>query len=325
MVEQRKRQRLPRAAAATALDWGLPVLETRLCRIEGGRFFYRGVDAAELAERATIEETAALLWDRPEAAFEAGRRAAAAPRGGGPLDRALTALVARLPGDPAGQGRSRDLERAGGLVCRLAEGSLGTALADGPLHTAIAKAWRKPRSADAVRRALVLCADHELNASSFALRVAASTGASLTACLIAGLATFSGPAHGGASERVSAFLDEIGPSPGEAAVAARLTRGDELPGFGHPLYPEGDVRALALLPHCRTPPGVAAAIEIGSALTGRMPNIDFALVALERGHRLPRGAAQMLFAIGRSVGWIAHALEQKASRQLIRPRARYIG
>jgi citrate synthase len=125
---------------------------------------------------------------------------------------------------------------------------------------------------------------------------------------------------------VAAFLAEVerAASPA-AAVAARLGRGEPIPGFGHLLYPDGDPRAVALLADAGRAEVVGAVLKAVESATGLRPNIDFALVALERRHALPRGAALAMFAIGRSVGWVAHALEQQATGQLIRPRARYVG
>src|SRR5262249_43193883 len=139
---------------------------------------------------------------------------------------------------------------------------------------------------------LVLCADHELNASSFTVRVVASTRASLTNCLVAGLAALSGPAHGGASERVAAFLDEVARAPSAAAaVADRLGRGEPIPGFGHLLYPDGDPRAVAILADTGTKGMLGAVMKAVENATGQLPNVDFALAALERTFDLPRGAA----------------------------------
>ena len=172
----------------------------------------------------------------------------------------------------------------------------------------------------------------------------ASTGAGLPASVLAGLAALSGPLHGGMTARVEALLDEIGerhrPRPlndelAEATaedglgprqvITARLRRGEALPGFGHPLYPDGDPRGLALisrLPMADPHRAIAAAVD---ALGGEPPNIDFGLVAVARCLGLPAGAAFTLFAIGRSIGWIAHALEQRTQPGPIRPRARYVG
>ena len=115
-------------------------------------------------------------------------------------------------------------------------------------------------------------------------------------------------------------------------MEAWLRQGEGLPGFGHPLYPEGDPRARALLdiaqatlPRSRElAMGRAVAAE-AQALIGETPNIDFALVVLARALKLPRGAALALFALGRTAGWIAQAIEQYSSEAMIRPRARYVG
>lgn len=321
LLERKSRQSRPAAAAATALDWGMPVLTTRLSGIGDGRLAYRGRDAVALAEAASLEEIAALLWDCDGVEFR-GQIAKPAPPAGSPIDRAVAALASELPGaTPAGPAALRG-PRAGRLIRIIAVAAADRWLADGPLHAAIAATWQAPAAADAIRRALVLVADHELNASTFAARVAASTGAPLAHALVAGLVTLAGPAHGGATGRVSALLDEAARlGDGAAAVDARLRRGDDLPGFGHRLYPDGDPRAQALMGAFDIGPLERAVAESAEAMTGLAPTIDFALVALERRFKLPRQAALALFATGRSVGWIAHALEQAGSGQLIRPRA----
>jgi citrate synthase len=326
LSRRKARQRKPATAAATALDWGLPVLETRLSRIEGGRLFFRDKDAVALSETATLEDVAALLWDMPGASFAGGDIRLPPVGATRATDRAMAALAALLPDDRPGESGARLQSRAGKLVRAVASGALAVRLSSGPLHQALAEACAAPAAADFIRRALVLAADHELNASSFAARVAASTGASLTNCLCAGLAALSGPAHGGVTERLSAFCDEAARAASPAAaVAARLDRGETIPGFGHPLYPDGDPRAAALLAHFAAPPPLLGIAESVEAATGLRPTIDFALVAIEKAFTLPVGAALALFATGRSVGWIAHALEQRATGQLIRPRARYVG
>ncbi len=324
LTQRRERQRRPATAAGTALDWGMPVLETRLSTIEDGRLRFRGEDAAGLAERATLEDVAARLWPAAVSAFPSPHgRASDAPRA---TDRAIARLASLLAQETPGLSGEALVTRARLLVAHLAEAAAGVRLSAGPMHAALAEAWGKRAATDAVRRALVLCADHELNASSFAVRVVASTRASLGNALIAGLAALSGPAHGGATERVSAFLDEAAQAPSAAAaVTARLARGEPIPGFGHPLYPDGDPRAAVLLADAKIASVVTSLVEAVDAATGLTPTIDVALVALERGYHLPRGAALALFATGRSVGWVAHALEQWATGQLIRPRARYVG
>ena len=241
---------------------------------------------------------------------------------GSPVDRAVAALAADLPAALPGERGERLARHAARLVGRIAAAAAGRPLGAGPLHAALAEAWNVPNAADAIRRALVLVADHELNASTFAVRVAASTGASLTHALVAGLVTLAGPIHGGATQRAGAFLAEaerIGDA--EAAVGGRLARGEPIPAFGHRLYPGGDPRARALLSAAPPTPPDGALIAAVERITGEAPSIDIALAALERRFALPRDAALALFATGRSLGWIAHAMEQAETGQLIRPRA----
>ncbi len=182
-----------------------------------------------------------------------------------------------------------------------------------------------------MRRCLVLLADHELNASTFVARCIASTGATPYAVVSGALAALSGRRHGGASARAEALFRELGDDPDPmAAMAARLARGDDLPGLGQPLYPEGDPRALAIveaIAKARPETGkrVIATAAAAKQLTGLHPNVDFALGATATALGLPQGAALGLFLVARSVGWLAHAIEQYESGVLIRPRARYTG
>src|SRR5690606_38814967 len=134
-----------------------------------------------------------------------------------------------------------------------------------PVHLLLARHWkpRDPRLAELVRGALVLCAEHELNVSAFAARVVASTGAHLHATVCTGLAALSGPRHGGATARAHALIGEALASPSPADhVAARWQRGDDLPGFGHALYPDGDPRAAALLAMLRDARGRSPAVQV---------------------------------------------------------------
>jgi len=191
----------------------------------------------------------------------------------------------------------------------------------------------KTRGLDIIRSALILCADHELNVSSFTARCVASAGSHPYAVVIAGLAALEGTRHGGISARVESMLEgcQRAKHP-RSAIAARLRRGESIDGFGHPLYRDGDPRASALLdmlreryPKSRELAFVLEVVDAAGALTRERPNVDFALVALARVLRLPPGSPLTLFAIGRTIGWIGHAIEQYATGQLIRPRAKYVG
>ena len=167
--------------------------------------------------------------------------------------------------------------------------------------------------------------DHELNASTFAARVTASAGASLAACALSGLGTLSGPLHGAAVRGVIKFVNEsirLGP---EAAVRARMDEGRGAPGFGHNLYPEGDPRATSLLDALGAPPAILALCDAVRAEAGLEPNVDLAVAAMALAFDIGEDGAFALFAMGRAVGWLGHAMEQIETGSLIRPRARYVG
>src|SRR6185295_6550294 len=197
------------------------------------------------------------------------------------------------------------------------------------IDATLAKAWGIRAAAPLLRAALILCADHELNVSTFTARCVASAGTSPYGVVIAGLAALEGVKHGGTTGRIEALWDSLRRSPGlRRAIAERLRRGERIDGFGHPLYAGGDPRAtvlLAMLPKSRQ---AAFARELTAAITavlGEAPNVDFALVALTKALGLPNGAALTVFALGRTLGWIGHAIEQYAHDAIIRPRAKYIG
>jgi citrate synthase len=341
LARKHTRGRKPREIAEDALNWGLPVVESAICLIADGRLFYRGKDVLDLIETESVEDVAALLWNCPAAvAFAA--TAPALPKdfpamaskcGYGAPDASLAALFALATRQRDGAARRQDADcdarEYGDLVRLLAACLLRAPVGVEPLHEACARAWSlSARGAQIVRRALILCADHELNASSFTVRCIASTGASLHAAVAGGLAALSGIRHGGATYLIEALWNEIAVERrAEPLLRAHLQSGSgPLPGFGHPLYPEGDVRAIALLsqiPGRRTQ--WQRVVDRMDNLTGLRPNVDFALVALRRYLELPEGAAFGIFALGRSIGWLAHALEQRKRDAIIRPRAAYVG
>ena len=343
LAAQRTRGRKPKEVAKAALDWGMPVLESAITLIEDGRCYYRGRDALTMAETASVEATAAWLWQCDEAsAFVIGddrkrqqadwpvllleryrgRRAEEAllPTFTVASDDISTAIWQRDPG--------RVAQGSAALLRLMTACLLGTVPSDAPIHEQCAQAWgvQSAKDADLIRMALVLCADHELNASSFTARCVASTGASLRAAVIAGLSALTGGRHGGTTARNEAMWGEVGETDVAARMRERLARGEKLPGFGHHLYPAGDVRASAMLARVLpSHPAWQTIIDAADVLVGQRPSLDFALVAVRRHLNLPVGAAFGLFALGRTIGWIAHAMEQRESTQLIRPRAAYVG
>ncbi len=333
LAEDRKRGRKPKEIAKATLNFGVPVLESGITAIEAGRLYYRGRDAAALAETASLEEVAALLWRTQQGVAFPKRApdfAAMLPSlASGGAETLLTRFASATGDESTAAWLAPDLlfEGCGALVRIMAALVAGTkAPAAGPIHRQLAHTFGLDRNgAELVRMTLALAADHELNASSFAARVVASTGASLRAAVVAGLAALSGPRHGGVTWRVEALFDAVGDSPPDPILRQRLAAGEDLPGFGHPLYPEGDPRALALLPRVSSRlPQAGRIAEAAERLTGRLPSLDFALVSVRRSLALPLGQAFCLFALGRTAGWIAHGLEQRESG-LIRPRAVYVG
>ena len=353
--------------AAAALRFGEPVLDSSITAIAWDKGpIYRGVPAIEFAERGTpFEGVAEFLWSGTPPEEEQAHTTAylwsaldfglpAEPLGAllheslPPLT-ALSLVVPLLASRDPGRFTVRPeavLPRARSLIRRMAaslafclprsevEAALGAALDADSLAAAVLAAFgadREEARVEAVNRALVLGADHELNASTFAARVAASTGADIHACVSAALATLSGPRHGGAADRVEALLEEVS-SPDEAidVVYERQRRGESIEGFGHPLYPEGDPRGRVLLDLARDLGADSAPVARCLALVDAMEKsgqgeatIDVGLVALSLALGLPRGAASGLFAVSRCVGWVAHAMEQYEAGYLLRPRARY--
>lgn len=338
LAATRRRGRKPREIAKATLDWGMPVLESGLTLIEDGRCYYRGRDIIDLAGSATLEDIAALLWQMPvQIAFP--RRAPdhlkafaslITQTGSAPASDTLLPLFSVAASDePTSAWRTgSELARGcGDLVRLLTAAALRQRPSSAPIHQQLARAWGVGvEHSDLIRRALVLCADHELNASSFTARCVASTGASLKASTVAALAALSGVRHGAMTARIERLWDSLDPADPASGLRRRLAAGEDIPGFGHPLYPHGDIRAQALLSTIL--PNFAGAARLVAAvrhLTGDEPSIDFALVALRRYLALPEGSAFLLFATGRSTGWIAHGLEQRTTTQLIRPRALYTG
>ena len=186
---------------------------------------------------------------------------------------------------------------------------------------------------DALRVALVLLADHELAASTFAARVAASVRADPYAVVATGLGAAGGALHGGASLGVEAMLAAAAePQDVTRVVGSLLRRGERIPGFGHFVYRAGDPRAAFLLGEIRArapgSPRLAVADALVREVVGRglpTPNIDFALAVLASVAGMVPGAAEAVFAVARTAGWIGHALEEYARHTPLRPRARYTG
>ncbi|RZL85763.1 MAG: citrate synthase [Variovorax sp.] len=325
LAKRKQAGRKHETLAANTLFGSEPSIPTALCAFFRGRPYYRGQDAVSLARSASLEDVARLIWD----AGQPVDFSCVTPMRSGKPGRvaAFTALASLAATSHSTRGRlTRVLHNEGqGLVGQLANG-FGAQQGSQPLHLRFAQGWKQlAQVADLLRTAMVLLVDHELTSSAFVARIAASTGASLPACLLAGLTTLSGPLHGDASGRVQALFSEVERLGEDQVLAHYLSTGLPLAGFGHHLYPDGDPRAAALLALFEPPEVIARFIEKVTKLTGLQPNIDVALAALVAHHRLPADAAFGLFATARSVGLLAHSLEQLGETQVIRPRGRYVG
>lgn len=347
LAERKRSGRGAARGAAQSLDRGLPVLETRISLIRPDGPYYRGQSALGLARAgATLEDAARVLWDCGENDPFAGAHAApwsptvrriATNARLPPLERTLAAIPLLALETRHSFDAAPSMRRA--IAAQLLRQNAALLVAGDvdarPVHEQIAESWRPRdrRFAALVRSTLVLCADHELNVSAFAARVVASTGAHLHATVCTGLAALSGPRHGGATARAFALIEDAVRAPdARLAIDARWRRGDDLPGFGHALYADGDPRAAELLRMLRAMPVRRRALRTVDALiarvedtNGQRPNIDFVLAAIAHVHDLGAQPALVLFAAGRVAGWLAHALEQQEEGGFIRPRARYSG
>jgi citrate synthase len=330
-------RRNPEKAAEHALHWGLPILESAITLIAEGHIYYRGRDAADLARTSSVADVAALLWTGSDGG---GAQLAAIAKLGSTkgrdadapfVARAQATLALAAAKDPLGYDlRPHAVAQTGwrilqALTAVAANGGARESTIDGTL----AKAWGVPAAAPLLRAALILCADHELNVSTFTARCVASAGTSPYGVVIAGLAALEGVKHGGTTGRIEALWDSLRrTSDLRAALAERLRRGERVDGFGHPLYAGGDPRATVLLGMLPRSKNADFARELTAAVgtvLGEPPNVDFALVAFTKALGLPNGTALTLFALGRTIGWIGHAIEQYAHDAIIRPRAKYIG
>ena len=328
-----------RAVAAGALRFGDPVLDTRITAAGPDRLLYRGRNVVDLVEAGvSFEAIAALLWAR---SGEGDLRAWPWPKGAllkgvsptTPIWWRWSALLPRLAPQ-----KGDDLSCARRLIRAFAAVS-GRTPGPTPKGRSIARTLRlrfglAPTAEPALDAALGLVADHELNVSTFAARVAASGGAELYACVGAALYAFSGDRHGGAAATVAAFVDQVGePARAKAAVRARLEAGQHVPGYGHPLYPHGDPRgpplvewALRLAPERAPRLRVLLAIDDAMrAIGSNTMNVDAGLLALAYALGLRADDASAIFGVGRTAGWVAHIFEQRETGVLLRPRARYVG
>jgi citrate synthase len=346
-----------------------------ICYLDGDRgvLAYCGYDIHELARHATFEEVCYLLWHRRlptraelgdlQSALAAARplpepiiRLMRSRPAGNGMDalRTLTSALGHYDADAADQSPPANVRKAirltaqiGSLVATLGRLNAG----GGPIqpdpglgHAAnflYLLTGERP-SALATRAfdvALVLHADHELNASTFAARVAAATLTDLHSTIVAAIGTLKGPLHGGANADVMRLLLEVGqgagPERAEEVVRAKLARKEKIPGFGHRVYRTEDPRATHLRQMSRDlgqragqPEWFAMSQRIEALVKAEKalnPNVDFYSASTYHALGIPIELFTPIFAVSRISGWTAHVLEQYANNRLIRPRAEYIG
>ena len=352
--------------------------ESKICYLDGvrGVLAYHGYDIHDLADvsrGASFEEVCFLLWHgRLPTRAELGdvqtqlaaarvlpdevRRAMRSlpPAGGMDALRTLTSVLGHVDPDAGGSSPAANYRKAVRLTGQI--GSLvaaaGRLTAGGGLiepdpalgHAAnvlYMLSGRRPSAleARAFDVSLVLHADHELNASTFAARVAAATLTDIHSTIVAAIGTLKGPLHGGANADVMRLLLEIGrdagPERAEAAVRGRLARKEKIAGFGHRVYRTEDPRAThlrrlskALGEKAGEPQWFEMSQRIEAVVMAEKqlyPNVDFYSASMFHALGLPIDLYTPMFAVSRVSGWTAHVLEQYANNRLIRPRTDYIG
>jgi citrate synthase len=336
--EQSRIRRRPQAAVAKALQWGAPVLDSSLTLITNEGPYYRGKSALDLALTQSFWEVACWFWSGDWVSRFVPSRAARLrqKRAADPFQLQQSWLVELSYSDPLGY--RLDMPAAGEIGAVIIRQFLAflTGGADPAIDRAASELgvhWcRQPERAERVLNAvLVLTLDHEVNVSSFTARVVASAGANLYEVVNAAMCAFSGSRHGRIGIRTEQFIRalEAGKS-ARAVIHGRLRSGEEIPGFGHPLYPGGDPRARLILQILKQDfpaefSKIERRIEESERALGKWANLDLALAAVATVLALPVHSGFYLFALGRTAGWIAHAAEQHKSGELIRPRARYAG
>lgn len=316
----------PAAPLAIPAVRGEVHIPSSLSVIAEGRLFYRGLDAVQLSQNATVEDVARLLWDARETNPFAGLGPRLDSAGGvNARSRLFNALSRRAHEDPSSAGRD-----PAGLKAEAASvlnEVMDAVAGPGPrlhFHQRLGRGWKLlERDSPLIRRALVLVADQGSCPAAVATRVAASGGASLAGAALAGLVTVAGSPAQTDLMRTITHVQEARRDP--AAATARRMSDASLTGFGDEAWPSGDLRARALIEAADLPADLAAVAQQGEALSGRSPTLNLALALLARRLDLPRDAAADIMLIGRLVGLIGQALDQVIDGSPIAARLRYVG
>jgi citrate synthase len=336
-----------------------------------GKLTYRGIDIHDLARHSSFEETTYLLWfgtlPTREALGEFSSELASHrglqqpvltlmkdfPRTATPMDALRTALSALAFYDPQAHEASLDANLAKAMrvtaqtatiVAAYEQIRRGRAPVEPVTNGSHAEnflwmlfgAEPDPLYVRAMDLALILHADHEFNASTFAARVTAATLADMYSAVVSAIGALAGPLHGGANEQVMKMLQKIGdPARVEAYVTERLDAHQKISGFGHRVYRTEDPRATHLREMSRQlgeHVGNLRWYEISRKVEEVVmrqkhlyPNVDFYSASCYFTMGIPIDMFTPVFAVSRMAGWTAHILEQYADNRLIRPRAEYVG
>jgi len=322
--------RMPAIPGGAAVR-GEAAIDTEISITLDGRHYYRGRDSLKLAGRDNFEMVAALLWQSPSAnPFGSLKPRPDVNFPGGPRTRVLSMLSRRMEEDAlADADPRRDLvQEAASTLNEM----IDSVTHGGPrlfFHQRLARAWKvyDQKDIDLIRRALALCADTTLDEATLAVRVVAATMGPLAGPVMAGFAAVMGPRLGGRISRAESYVTQVRRH-GNPQVLAKswLDKGLELPGFEKPASPSEQERAHNLI---EAAPQMGAdlktVLRVGEELTGQRAGLSLALALIGRHLDLPREAPLTLYGIGRSAGWLAHAIEQMQAGMAPKARLRYIG
>lgn len=333
-LQQRKAARqAPERAVKKALAWqGLPILYSSISQIKDQRLYYRDLPLEETLLWPDLERLVCHLWglsDLPETVQDPDLLMLPADPALSWFERVAQALPVWAQHDLKALNLSPLAVQQSSWRLLLA---LFHSLHQGPGLLAGFAKQLKPQDLDLLRLVLCLSAEHELNISAFTARCVASAQASPYMAINAAWCALSGRLHGGQTLKIQAFVqhclqaDSIG-----QGIKTWLQQTEILPGFGHPLYPEGDPRWHAFKSYMQIHFAESQSwvrfseiCEQGSRLMQAQPSLDFVLVAASQQLPLALNALD-LFALGRSIGWLAHIQEQYQTPGLIRPRAEMPG
>jgi citrate synthase len=350
---------------------GIVATTSSISSIIDGTLTYRGIDIDELAEKSTFEEVIYLLWFEKLPNHVELKQLQADLSANSAIPNAVIDQMKLYPKDTNSMAALRtavsslalydanaeDMSKEANVLkaiklqaqiptiiaafARIRDGKKvispksGVSVAENFLYMLTGETPEKI-AIEALDQALVLHADHELNASTFAARVTVATLSDIYSGLTSAIGTLKGPLHGGANEAVMAMLEEIGSLDNvEAYVNKKLENKEKLMGFGHRVYKNGDPRARHLEKMSKALGEITGnmkwynmSIKIEDMVTGQKglkPNVDFYSASCYTSLQIPRDLFTPIFAISRTSGWAAHILEQYDNNRLIRPRAEYIG